>query len=374
MTHRVLICLALFAFSLSSCAQKTPTTKGKEATKEKEGTTVLYKDDLSEKEGLAKATFGAGCFWCVEAVFQEVEGVSAVISGYTGGKVQNPTYKEITTGTTGHAEVAQITYDPKVIPYEVLLDVFWTTHDPTTLNRQGADRGTQYRSAIFYHDEAQKAIAEKSKREVATKLWDDPVVTEITPLGDFYVAENYHQDFYSLNPEYGYCVAVINPKLAKLRAKFADRLKGATTTSTSKEMPFEKVVKSEQEWRKELSAEEFNVLRKKGTERPFTGELLKNKTAGTYVCNACKFPLFDSATKFKSGTGWPSFFQPLNDYCVAEESDDTYGMRRVEVLCARCDGHLGHVFEDGPKPTGLRYCINSVSLDFVAKDKEATKQ
>lgn len=365
MTHRLLICLSFFAFSLHSCAQKTSTKK--------EGTTVLYKDDMSQKEGLAKATFGAGCFWCVEAVFQEVEGVKAVISGYTGGNTKNPSYKEITTGTTGHAEVAQITYDPKVIPYKVLLDVFWTTHDPTTLNRQGADRGTQYRSAIFYHDEQQKAIAEKSKKEVATKIWDDPVVTEITPLGDFYVAEDYHQDFYSLNPNYGYCVAVINPKLAKLRAKFADRLKGAKKATRDQDMPFEKIEKSEQEWKKELSPTAFHVLREKGTERPFTGKLLKNKAAGTYVCNACQFPLFDSKTKFKSGTGWPSFYQPLNEYCIAEKSDNTYGMRRVEVLCARCDGHLGHVFEDGPQPTGLRYCINSVSLDFVEKKETDSK-
>jgi peptide-methionine (S)-S-oxide reductase len=174
---------------------------------------------------MEQATLGAGCFWCVEAVFQELKGVSKVESGYTGGKTRNPTYKEVCNGNTGHAEVAQITFDPEVISFEEILEVFWTTHDPTTLNRQGNDVGTQYRSAIFYHSEEQKKIAERSKREVATQIWDDPIVTEITPLGDYYTAEDYHQNFYTENPNYGYCRVIINPKLKKLREKFADKLK-----------------------------------------------------------------------------------------------------------------------------------------------------
>ncbi|NNF21517.1 MAG: peptide-methionine (S)-S-oxide reductase MsrA [Saprospiraceae bacterium] len=171
------------------------------------------------------ATFGAGCFWCVEAVFQELQGVFKVESGYMGGSVKNPTYREICTGTTGHAEVAQITYDPQVISFEELLEVLWTTHDPTTLNRQGADRGTQYRSAVFYHNEEQRKLAEKSKANVATKIWDDPIVTEISEVSKFYVAEDYHQNYYKYNPNAGYCRVVINPKLTKLREKFADKLK-----------------------------------------------------------------------------------------------------------------------------------------------------
>jgi peptide-methionine (S)-S-oxide reductase len=177
------------------------------------------------KENLEIATLGAGCFWCIEAVFQDLIGVEAVISGYTGGHVKNPTYKEVCNETTGHAEVAQIHFDPTVISFGEILEVFWATHDPTTLNRQGNDRGTQYRSAIFYHSEKQKEIAEKSKTEVASKLWDDPIVTEITAFEIFYEAENYHQNFYSLNPNYGYCRAIINPKVQKFREKFADKLK-----------------------------------------------------------------------------------------------------------------------------------------------------
>jgi peptide-methionine (S)-S-oxide reductase len=171
------------------------------------------------------ATFGAGCFWCVEAVFQDLGGVTAVVNGYMGGQIQNPTYLEVCSGLTGHAEVAQITFDPMVIRYEQLLEIFWSTHDPTTLNRQGHDQGTQYRSVIFYHSEEQKASAEKSKKEVAQKIWDDPVVTEILPAEIFYPAENYHQNYYKNNPTNGYCRAVINPKLAKFRTRFNDLLK-----------------------------------------------------------------------------------------------------------------------------------------------------
>lgn len=163
-----------------------------------------------------QATLGAGCFWCVEAVFQRLPGVVSVMPGYAGGTKTNPTYEEVCTGKTGHAEVAQITFDPSKISYEKLLEVFWEAHDPTTLNRQGADVGTQYRSAIFSADEKQKLVAEKSKAE-AQKLLDDPIVTEITPLKAFYKAENYHQNYYNSNPNAPYCVFVIKPKLKKLK-------------------------------------------------------------------------------------------------------------------------------------------------------------
>lgn len=174
------------------------------------------------------AIFGAGCFWCVEAVFQDLKGVYTVESGYTGGTTRNPTYKDIGTGTTGHAEVARIVFDPSVISFETLLKVFWTTHDPTTLNRQGADVGTQYRSAIFYTTEAQRQVAETSKRVFAPTLWDAPVVTEITAAGEFYIAEDYHQNYYNNNPNAGYCRVVISPKIRKMRETFADLLKENT--------------------------------------------------------------------------------------------------------------------------------------------------
>ena len=174
---------------------------------------------------LETAYFGAGCFWCVEAVFQEIQGVYTVESGYMGGQTENPTYREICTGTTGHAEIVKLTFDPETISYAELLEILWTTHDPTTLNRQGADRGTQYRSAIFYANENQKSAAEKSKAEVATQIWDDRIVTEITPVSTYYPAEDYHQNYYKYNPNQGYCQVVINPKIRKVREKFADKLK-----------------------------------------------------------------------------------------------------------------------------------------------------
>jgi peptide-methionine (S)-S-oxide reductase len=175
---------------------------------------------------LETTTLGGGCFWCLEAIYQDIKGVHSVVSGYAGGAMENPTYKQVCSGTTGHAEVVQLTYDPEIISFEDLLYIFWRIHDPTTLNRQGADVGTQYRSIILYHDETQKAIAEQSKQEAgASGLWPNPIVTEIAPLGDFYKAEAYHQDYYRSNPYQPYCRAVIDPKVRKFRKEFQERLK-----------------------------------------------------------------------------------------------------------------------------------------------------
>lgn len=182
--------------------------------------------DTTNSTGLDTITLGAGCFWCVEAVFTELKGVKSVISGYMGGHVKNPSYREVCNGTTGHAEVAQLVYDPQVIGYEGILEVFWQTHDPTTLNRQGADVGTQYRSAIFYHNEEQRRIAEMYKQKLdASGAFRAPIVTEITAASTFYPAEDYHQNYYALNGEQGYCQMVIRPKLDKFRKVFADKLK-----------------------------------------------------------------------------------------------------------------------------------------------------
>ncbi|MGM0547199.1 MAG: peptide-methionine (S)-S-oxide reductase MsrA [Bacteroidota bacterium] len=183
-------------------------------------------DNDMNSSNVEEATFGAGCFWCVEAIFEELKGVKSVVSGYAGGKMQNPTYRQVSSGQTGHAEVTRITFDPSVISYEELLEVFWHTHDPTTKNRQGADVGPQYRSVIFYHNDRQKEIAEQSlKKTDDSNLWEDPIVTEVEPLSNYSVAENYHQNYYENNPNAGYCTTVIAPKLKKFRKDFSHLLK-----------------------------------------------------------------------------------------------------------------------------------------------------
>jgi peptide-methionine (S)-S-oxide reductase len=177
-------------------------------------------------KGLEKATFGGGCFWCTEAIFLGLHGVSEVTSGYSGGKLKNPTYKEICSGLTGHAEVIQVAFDPSVVTYEELLEVFWNTHDPTTLNRQGADEGTQYRSVVFYENDDQRRTAEQYKSQLeASGVFKKPIVTEISPLINFYPAEQYHQNYFALNESQGYCQFVIRPKVEKFRKQYAEKLR-----------------------------------------------------------------------------------------------------------------------------------------------------
>lgn len=214
MQKTILIPILLLCFGVSTFAQDDNLS-----------IQLIKKESKMATTDMATVTLGAGCFWCVEAVFQELKGVVSVVSGYTAGHTKNPTYKEVCSGTTGHNEVAQVTFDPTVISLKEILEVFFTTHDPTTLNRQGYDVGTQYRSGIYYTSDEQKAIAEKVKKEFAPTLYDAPIVTEIEKLGDFYVAEDYHQNYYTLNPNYGYCKAVINPKVNKFRKIYRDKLK-----------------------------------------------------------------------------------------------------------------------------------------------------
>ena len=186
----------------------------------------ISKMDSTQNMNLETATFGGGCFWCTEAIYERVKGVQSVVSGYSGGTVKNPTYEQVCTGTTGHAEAIQIIYDPKVVPYDVLLEIFFKTHDPTSLNRQGADVGTQYRSVIFYHNEEQKKKAEYYKAELdKSGAWDNPIVTQIVPFTNFYPAEDYHQDYFAKNPNQGYCAYVIGPKVEKFEKVFRNKLK-----------------------------------------------------------------------------------------------------------------------------------------------------
>jgi peptide-methionine (S)-S-oxide reductase len=214
MNIRLYSLVAMVLVTFSSCGQKNDKQKSPMA------------NTTTDETQLETATFGSGCFWCTEAIFLNVDGVHKVESGYAGGKVKNPTYKEVCSGLTGHAEVIQVKFDPKTVTYEELLEIFWKTHDPTTLNRQGADIGTQYRSVIFYHSDEQKRLAEHYKQKLEeNKVFDDPVVTEISPITAFYKAEDYHQNYYNLNPSASYCSYVIQPKLEKFKKVFSEKLK-----------------------------------------------------------------------------------------------------------------------------------------------------
>lgn len=325
-----------------------------------------------------QATFAEGCFWGVENTFRKVKGVVDTKVGYTGGHTQNPTYRQVCTDTTGHAEAVLVTYDPSVVSYAELLDTFWSSHDPTTMNRQGPDEGSQYRSAIFFHTPEQEKLAKASLAEVtAMKVFRRPIVTEITQASEFYPAEDYHQLYFAKQGMQAHCgigIATVHTQLAAAAAK----IRTATTQPAAAACSLDKssacgrapwTELSDAELKQKLTPEQYQIARHAGTERAFTGKYWDEHRDGIYHCAVCGQELFDSKTKFESGTGWPSFYQPIRPDAVTEHKDVSYGMVRTEVVCSRCQSHLGHVFEDGPRPTGLRYCMNSAVLDLELKEK-----